>query len=314
MTRIRIGLDAMGGDYAPAEALKGASKALASSDFANVDIVLVGEKQKIEEGLAEAGISHPFEIIDAPDTISMGEHPTKAVSAKRNSSIMVGLKMLMEGKLDGFTSAGNTGAMMVGSLYTVKTIDGIFRPAISTILPRPSGKHGLMLDVGANADVKPDVLVQFANIGAIYAKSIMGIESPKVGLLSIGEEKEKGNILTQATYPLLEADRFINFIGNVEGRDLFTDKADVIVCDGYTGNVVLKACEGMFYHLMKRGVKDDYLNMFNFENYGGSPILGVNKPVIIGHGISKAKTIVNMLKLTNDVVVSNLIDSIKAQL
>lgn len=227
---------------------------------------------------------------------------------------MVGLKMLMEGRLDGFASAGNTGAMMVGSLYTVKTIDGIFRPAISTILPRPSGKHGVMLDVGANADVKPDVLVQFANIGTIYAKSILGIENPTVGLLSIGEEKEKGNILTQATYPLLEDDRYINFIGNVEGRDLFTDKADVVVCDGYTGNVILKACEGMCYQLMKRGVKDDYLNQFNFENYGGSPILGVNKPVIIGHGISKAKTFVNMLKLTKDVIVSNLIDSIKAQL
>lgn len=314
MSRIRIGLDAMGGDYAPSEAIKGAFKAVGQSDFADVDIVLVGEKKAIEDTLSELEITHPFEIVDAPDTISMSEHPTKAVSAKRNSSIMVGLKMLMEGKLDGFTSAGNTGAMMVGSLYTVKTIDGIFRPAISTILPRPSGKHGLMLDVGANADVKPDVLVQFANIGTIYAKSIMGIENPTVGLLSIGEEKEKGNILTQATYPLLEDDRYINFIGNVEGRDLFTDKADVVVCDGYTGNVVLKACEGMFYHLMKRGVKDDYLNQFNFENYGGSPILGVNKPVIIGHGISKAKTFVNMLKLTHDVVVSNLIDSIKAQL
>lgn len=314
MSRIRIGLDAMGGDYAPTETVKGAFKAAGQSDFANVDIVLIGEKKAIEDSLTALNITHPFEIIDAPDTITMSEHPTKAVSAKRNSSIMVGLKMLMEGKLDGFTSAGNTGAMMVGSLYTVKTIDGIFRPAISTILPRPSGKHGLMLDVGANADVKPDVLVQFANIGSIYAKSIMGIENPTVGLLSIGEEKEKGNILTQATYPLLEDDRYINFIGNVEGRDLFTDKADVVVCDGYTGNVVLKACEGMCYQLLKRGVKDDYLNQFNFENYGGSPILGVNKPVIIGHGISKAKTIVNMLKLTNDVIVSNLIDSIKAQL
>ncbi len=314
MARIRIGLDAMGGDYTPAEAIKGAFKAAGQTDFANVDIVLLGEKKAIEDSLASLGINHPFEIIDAPDTIGMSEHPTKAVSAKRNSSIMVGLKMLMEGRLDGFASAGNTGAMMVGSLYTVKTIDGIFRPAISTILPRPSGKHGVMLDVGANADVKPDVLVQFANIGTIYAKSILGIENPTVGLLSIGEEKEKGNILTQATYPLLEDDRYINFIGNVEGRDLFTDKADVVVCDGYTGNVILKACEGMCYQLMKRGVKDDYLNQFNFENYGGSPILGVNKPVIIGHGISKAKTFVNMLKLTKDVIVSNLIDSIKAQL
>jgi len=314
MSRIRIGLDAMGGDYAPAEAIHGAFLATQQSEFANVDIVLIGEIAIINENLSSLGITHSFEVVDAPDTIGMSEHPTKAVSQKRNSSIMVGLKMLMEGKLDGFASAGNTGAMMVGSLYTVKTIDGIFRPAISTILPRPSGKHGLMLDVGANSDVKPEMLVQFANIGTIYAKSIMGIENPTVGLLSIGEEKEKGNILTQATYPLLEEDRYINFVGNVEGRDLFTDKSDVVVCDGYTGNVVLKACEGMFYNLMKRGVEDEYLSQFNFENYGGSPILGVNKPVIIGHGISKAKTFVNMIKLTQDVIVSGLIDSIKAQL
>lgn len=314
MSRIRIGLDAMGGDYAPTEAILGAISAAGLPEFSNVDIVLLGEKLIIEETLSKLESKHSFEIVDAPETIGMSEHPTKAVSQKRQSSIMIGLKMLMEGKLDGFAGAGNTGAMMVGSLYTVKTIDGIFRPAISTILPRPSGKHGLMLDVGANADVKPDVLVQFANIGTIYAKAIMGIANPTVGLLSIGEEKEKGNILTQATFPLLEEDRYINFIGNVEGRDLFTDKADVIVCDGYTGNIVLKACEGLFYNLIKRGVKDDYLSQFNFENYGGSPILGVNKPVIIGHGISKSKTFVNMLKLTHESIVSNFIDDIKAQL
>ena len=314
MSRIRIGLDAMGGDYAPTEAILGAEILTDHIDFANVDIVLVGEKSIIQDTLKSLGITKVYEIVDAPDTILMGEHPTKAVSQKRNSSIMVGLKMLMEGKLDGFAGAGNTGAMMVGSLYTVKTIDGIFRPAITTILPRPSGRHGLMLDVGANADVKPEMLVQFANIGSIYARLIMGIDQPKVGLLSIGEEKEKGNILTQATYPLLEEERFINFIGNVEGRDLFADKADVVVCDGSTGNVVLKACEGMCQILMKRGIEDDYLNTFNFENYGGSPILGVNKPVIIGHGISKAKTFANMLKLTHDVIVSNLIDSITAHL
>ena len=314
MSRIRIGLDAMGGDYAPIEAVNGAYHAAIDPAFKNTDIVLFGDEKVIAETMSSLGISHKFEIVHAPETIGMSEHPTKAVSQKRNSSIMLGLKMLMDQKIDGFASAGNTGAMMVGSLYTVKTIDGIFRPAISTILPRPSGNHGLLLDVGANADVKPDVLVQFANIGSIYARSIMGIEKPRVGLLSIGEEKEKGNILTQATYPLLEDDRYINFIGNVGGRDLFTDKADVIVCDGYTGNVVLKACEGMFYNLIKRGVKDDYLAQFNFENYGGSPILGVNKPVIIGHGISKTVTFVNMLKLTQDVIATNLIDSIKAQL
>ena len=171
-----------------------------------------------------------------------------------------------------------------------------------------------MLDVGANADVKPETLKQFAELGSLYAQHVLKIENPKVALLSIGEEKEKGNLLTLATYNLLEDLRNIHFVGNVEGRDLFNDKADVVVCDGFTGNVVLKTCEGFFYNLLKRGLKDDYLDRFNFTNYGGSPILGINKPVIIGHGISKANTIVNMIRLARDVVSSGLVDKIKSSL
>lgn len=314
MSRIRIGLDAMGGDFAPLEAIKGAYKASQSADFKDVDLILFGEAEKINDALSQLNISASFEIIDAPNTIGMSEHPTRAVNQKRDSSIMTGLKYLLSGNIQGFASAGNTGAMMVGSLYTVRTISGIFRPAISTLLPRPSGKYGLMLDIGANADVKPDVLVQFANIGSIYAHSVLGIDKPKVGLLSIGEEKEKGNLLTQATYPLLEDEANLNFIGNVEGRDIFTDHVDVIVCDGFTGNIVLKACEGMYDNLIERGIQDDYLDKFNFENYGGSPILGVNKPVIIGHGISKSNTFVSILKLTKDVITSDLIEEIKSKL
>jgi glycerol-3-phosphate acyltransferase PlsX len=204
--------------------------------------------------------------------------------------------------------------MMVGALYTVKAIDGVQRPSLTTLVPKVDGSNGLMLDVGANADVKPDVLAQFAILGSLYAQHVLNIENPRVGLLSIGEEKEKGNLLNQAVYPLLEDLRNINFVGNVEGRDLFGDKADVIVCDGFTGNIVLKTCEGFYYKLKKRGIEDDFLDRFNFESYGGTAILGVNKPVVIGHGISRANTFENMIRLTKQVVMSNLIQKIKASL
>lgn len=311
---MKIGLDAMGGDFAPLEVVKGAVEASQNSDLNGVEVVLFGDENAIQSALTELNAGQKFTIIHCPETIEMAEHPTKAVSQKRHSSINVGMKMLSEGHLDAFAGAGNTGAMMVSSLYTVRAIDGIIRPSISTVLPKIDGSTGVLLDVGANADVKPETLKQFAILGSLFAQHVYKIDKPKVGLLSIGEEKEKGNLLTQATYPLLEELRSINFIGNVEGRDLFKDKADVVVCDGFTGNVVLKTCEGFFYNLLKRGVQDDYLNRFNFVNYGGSPILGVNKPVIIGHGISKANTIVNMIKLARDVAASGLIDKIKASL
>jgi len=311
---MKIGLDAMGGDFAPLEVIKGAIEASNDLDLANVEIILFGQEEVIQRTLSELRTTAKFTIIHAPEVIGMAEHATKAVSSKRNSSINIGLKMLHEGEIDAFVGAGNTGAMMVSSLYTVRAIDGINRPCISTILPKVNGDTGLLLDVGANADVKPETLRQFAILGSLYAQHVLKIEHPKVGLLSIGEEKEKGNLLTLAAYPLIEETRNIRFVGNVEGRDLFIDKADVVVCDGFTGNVILKTCEGFFYNLLKRGIDDDYLNRFNFVNYGGSPILGINKPVIIGHGISKSITIVNMFKQARDMVTSGLIDKIRASL
>jgi len=193
----------------------------------------------------------------------------------------------------------------------VKAIEGVIRPSLSTLVPKIEGGTGLLLDVGANSDVKPDVLLQFAELGSLYCKHVLKIEEPKVGLLSIGHEREKGNLLTQAAFPLLEESRSLNFIGNLEGRDLFLNTCDVIVCDGFTGNVVLKTCEGFFYQLKKRGVNDEFLDRFNFTDYGGTSILGVNKPVIIGHGISKSDTFVNMLRLSKQIVQSRLIDKIK---
>jgi len=311
---MKIGLDAMGGDYAPLEVIKGAIQAATESDLSNVEVILFGDEPLLKQTLTELDCNIKFNIVHAPEVIGMAEHPTKAVSQKRHSSINIGLKMLSEGEIDAFAGAGNTGAMMVSSLYSVRAIEGIQRPSISTVLPKIDGSTGVMLDVGANADVKPETLKQFAVLGSLYAQHVLKIENPKVALLSIGEEKEKGNLLTLATYNLLEDLRNIHFVGNIEGRDLFNDKADVVVCDGFTGNVVLKTCEGFFYNLLKRGIKDDYLDRFNFTNYGGSPILGINKPVIIGHGISKSNTIVNMIRLARDVVSSGLVDKIKSSL
>ena len=309
---MRIGIDVMGGDYAPKEPVLGAL--VAFSEFKdNIEIVLVGDKEKITYILKEAGEStDKFEIIHAPDVIGMAEHPTKAVAKKKNSSIVQGFLALKNGTIDAFVGAGNTGAMMVGAMYTIKTIPGIIRPTITSIIPKSNGNFGILLDVGANADCKPDVLYQFAIIGSLFAKNVYKIDDPKVALLNIGEEEEKGNLLTQATYSLMRDTNNINFVGNVEGRDLFNGKADVIVCDGFTGNVVLKQAES-FYNLIKeRGISDEYFNRFNYEIYGGCPILGVNGSVIVGHGISKAKAIKNMIKLTVDIANSNLSEKIKA--
>jgi glycerol-3-phosphate acyltransferase PlsX len=241
----------------------------------------------------------------------MAEHATKAVASKKDSSINVGMLYLSEDKIDAFLSAGNTGAMMVSALYQIKTIQGIDRPALSSVLPQQSGITGVLLDVGANSDLKPETLAKFAVLGSEYAKAVYGIKNPRVGLVNIGAEEEKGNILTKATFPLLKEKKGINFIGNVEGRDLFNDLVDVAVCDGFTGNVIVKTCEGFFYNLLKRGVQDDFLTKFNFEHYGGTPILGVKKPVIIGHGITKEKTFLNMIKLSKNVVESDLIYKIE---
>jgi glycerol-3-phosphate acyltransferase PlsX len=311
---MKIGLDLMGGDFAPLEAVNGVIEALNEADLDDIHLVLIGDEKATNGVSALKKNSSRVTIIHTDEVIAMSEHPTRAVAQKRNSSINVGLKMLADGDIEAFASAGNTGAMMVGAMYTVRVIEGVIRPSLTTLVPKVNGGTGLMLDVGANADVKPDVLVQFAKLGSLYAKHVLKIANPRVGLLSIGHEKEKGNLLTQATYPMLEDSPNINFIGNIEGRDLFRDECDVIVCDGYTGNVVLKTCEGFFYQLKKRGVKDEFLDRFDFNNYGGTAILGVNKPVIIGHGISKSGTFVNMIRLCKDIVQSRLIDKIKASL
>ncbi|KGE15465.1 phosphate acyltransferase PlsX [Sphingobacterium deserti] len=309
---MKIGLDVLGGDYAPDSTITGAIEAqkILQDDQR---LVLFGDHDDTVERLKQAGADPDnFDFIHAPDVIGMHEHPTKAISQKPNSSIAKGFEFLKDGKIDSFSSAGNTGAMLVGSMFSVKTIPGVLRPAIATNVPKIKSGYGILLDVGANADCKPEMLNQFALLGSLYAQHVYGLNNPKVGLLNIGEEEEKGNNLTISTYPLLKENSSINFIGNTEGRDLFTDLADVYVCDGFTGNVVLKLAESFYVVTLKKGMKDDFFDRFNYERYGGSPILGVNAPVIIGHGISTPEAIKNMVLLSRDMIESNFIDIIKS--
>jgi len=311
---MRIGIDIMGGDYAPQKTVHGAILALNELP-SDTKIVLFGRESEILTELKKYNINaNNFEIIDCTDVIDMGEHPTKAFKSKPNSSIAKGFEYLAKGKIDGFASAGNTGAMFVGGYYSVKAITGVLRPAISTLIPREDGGVTVLLDVGANADCKPDVLYQFGILGSLFSEYVCGIKSPKVSLLNLGEEKTKGNMLTQATYSMMEKNSDYNFIGNIEGRDIFDSQTDVIVCDGFTGNIVLKEAEGIYSIMEKRGLLDDYFKRFNYENYGGTPILGLNKTVIIGHGISNVIAIKNMITLTKDVVEADLRSKIKNEL
>ncbi|TKC04176.1 phosphate acyltransferase PlsX [Pedobacter frigoris] len=309
---MKIGLDIMGGDYAPKANVLGAIAAhpLLSPDE---QIVLIGDTQQIKPLISENGFDPDlFEYVHTEEVIGMGEHPTKAILQKPNSSIAVGFNLLKDGKLDSFASAGNSGAMLVGAVFSVKTIPGIIRPCLTTFLPKLSGGVGLMLDVGANADCKPDVLLQFGVLGSLYAEYVMQINNPKVALMNIGEEDEKGNMLSLATFPLMKDTNLFNFVGNVEGRDLFNEKADVIVCDGFTGNVMLKLAESFYVLTLKRGLKDEFFDRFNYENYGGSPVLGVNAPVVIGHGISSPTAVKNMILQSRDMITTGLVGKIQA--
>lgn len=308
---MKIGLDVMGGDYAPDATIDGAI--LAQKKLPETDrIFLFGPEEIIHEKLTEKG-SDPklFSIIHALDVIGMGERPIKAYTHKPESSIAKGLKYLKHKDIDSFASAGNSGATMVGAMYSVNNINGVIRPSTLTIVPRENGGMNVMLDIGTNPDIKPDILYQFAILGSIYSKYVLGIRNPKVGLLNIGEEEEKGNLLCQSAFRLMKDSEDFNFYGNVEGRDLFKDKADVIVCDGFTGNIVLKQIEAMYRLMVKRNIRDEFFDKFNYENYGGSPILGVNSNVVIGHGISNAKAILNMILLSKDIHEANLTKKIK---
>jgi glycerol-3-phosphate acyltransferase PlsX len=312
---VRIGIDAMGGDFAPEAAVKGAIMAL-SELHDNSRLVLFGDEQRIREIMAAEGCDeHSFDIVATTEVIEMGDHPARAFQQKSNSSIAVGFGYLAKGKIDGFASAGSTGAMMVGPMYAVKPIQGVIRPTIATAIPTITGAPVLLLDLGLNVDCKPDVLEQYATIGSIYAESVLGVERPRVALLNIGEEPTKGNLQAKAAYELMEiagqSGRY-NFVGNVEASHIFTSKvADVVVCDGFIGNTVLKLSEGFYGINHKMGLTNTFWEGMNYEHTGGTPVLGVNAAVTIGHGKSTPLAIKNMILSTENTIRTSLVSRLQ---
>ncbi|MDR7074530.1 phosphate acyltransferase PlsX [Fictibacillus barbaricus] len=320
---MKIALDAMGGDNAPKEIVKGAL--LAVEQYHDLTITLVGNENLIKEHLPS---DHPFTIIHTDEVIETSEEPVRAVRRKKNASMVLAANEVKSGNADAYISAGNTGALMASGLFYVGRIKGIERPALAPTLPTLDGRGFLFLDVGANMDAKPEHLLQYALMGAVYCKQVRGIENPRIGLLNVGTENEKGNALTKAAFPLLqEAD--INFVGNVESRDLLMGAADVVVCDGFAGNLVLKSIEGtamsMFSMIKEtltssftskmaagvlkpklRGIKDK----LDYTEYGGAGLFGLAAPVIKAHGSSNANAVLNAIRQTKDMVDKNVVNTI----
>ncbi|MCK9499323.1 MAG: phosphate acyltransferase PlsX [Bacteroidales bacterium] len=304
---MKIGIDIMGGDFAPTQSIKGAilaRKELESQD----ELFLFGPKDFIAKSLVEHACKvSDYQIIDCSQAIEMSEEPVKAFINKTDSSIVKAFYYLQNGLIDGFASAGSTGAMLVGATKVIGLIDGVLRPCISSYYPNDEGENNLILDVGINSDSKPENLVQFAKLGDLFAKYIMNINNPKIALLNIGEEENKGNSVVKETYQLLKNQNSLNFIGNIEGGDLYKNsKVDVIVCNGFTGNVVLKLAESFYNILSDRNIKDSYFDNYNYENYGGTPILGTKKTIVVGHGKSSDLAIKNMILLTGKIIKSQL--------
>ncbi|HEU4895132.1 MAG TPA: phosphate acyltransferase PlsX, partial [Acidimicrobiia bacterium] len=300
----RIALDAMGGDHAPGETVAGAVQAAAEG----VDVVLVGDQTRLEEELAKRESKLP--IVDAPDVVGMADDPARALREKPDSSISVAAKLVASGEADGFVSAGSTGAAMAAAAIIIGRVKGVARPAIATIFPTP-GTPTLVLDSGANPDVKPEQLVQFALMGSAASEVLLGTRDPRVGLLSIGEEKGKGRDLERAAYELLERAP-IRFVGNVEGRDVAADKSDVIVTDGFTGNIFLKTMEGAAQVMVRYAMEAistldaeiqesvmpalaEVRRRLDYETYGGAQLLGVKGVVVIAHGTSSRVAVANAL-------------------
>jgi len=323
MTLIRIALDAMGGDYAPQEIVKGALDALPESA---VHVILVGDEREIRKILdAHKGRANDnISVIHAGEVIGMDESPALAVKQKKDSSINVAVRLLKQGRADALISAGNTGALMAASLFGLGRIKGIERPAIATIFPT-AGKSVLLLDMGANVDCKPKHLKQFAQMGSLYAEHVMHRENPKIGLLNIGEEPGKGNELTVQTYPLLKTSK-LNFIGNVESKEILEGKVDVIVCDGFIGNLILKFGETIgktVFTLLKKEIAKNPLTKFGalfllpafhslkkmveYDEYGAAPLLGIDGVVFKAHGRAKSRAIKNAIKTTAEAVSERIV-------
>lgn len=322
-----IALDAVGGDHAPDQIVLGAAEAIAAYD--NVKIVLLGPSDLVKESLGRCNVSEGarLSIVHAPDIVDMGESPTRSFRQKKESSIRVGLELVKSGQAHAFVSAGNTGAVMTASTLVLGRINNVERPAIATIMPSKTGPF-VMLDMGASVDSRPSHLSQFAVMGSHYAQLILGSKNPKVGLLNIGEEVEKGNQVTQATYELLSAHPGINFIGNVEGKHVLSGVADVVVADGFVGNSMLKFGEGaaeLFFDFFKNEAKTNWLALigllllrrslkqfkkhYDFSEYGGAPLLGLNGVSVVAHGRSNANAIKNAVRQAVASVESQIVEN-----
>jgi glycerol-3-phosphate acyltransferase PlsX len=322
-SRCRIVVDAMGGDFAPANAVLGSVEAYSESK--SFDLYLVGKEKQINEVISSSSISFPKEcIINADEVIEMGDSPAASLKSKPNSSIVIGAQLVRDNKADAFVSAGNTGAMMAASTLIIGRIAGLGRPTIGAEMPNVNGICYLY-DVGASKDSKPNHLFEYAIMGAIFAKEMGSISSPKVGVLSMGEEEGKGNEVTEVAAKLLKESK-LNFIGNVEGRDILAGNVDVVVCDGYVGNIILKFGESvpkLLIHLLKKTAEKSFfdklliglsknvlkksLKSLDYQEYGGVPLLGVNGISIIGHGSSSVKAIKNMVLRANEMHQKQLI-------
>lgn len=324
---LRIAIDAMGGDHAPTEPVAGA---VAAARAYGVEVALVGRTAAIEAELRKHDVAHlTLPIIEAPDVIAMDEHAANAARRKPNASINVALRQVKEGSAAAMISAGNSGAVMAASLFVLGRVPGIERPAIGALLPTSQG-HVLLIDAGANTDPKPNQLLQFGQMGSIFMERVRGISAPRVGLLANGEEATKGNELIQATHPLLAASG-LNFIGNVEGKDIPAGVADVVVTDGYTGNVVLKLSEGVavtllgmvrdeltanpLTKLLAAGLRPAFRRVrarLDYREVGGAPLLGIEGVVVIAHGRSDARAIQNAIRAAKEAVEGGALGAIRS--
>ena len=312
---MNIGLDMMGGDFAPQEAVKGVKEFLVEYPSSSAHLFLLGHEEQLQQLLQEHNApSGKYTIIPATQVIGMHEHPARSLKEKQDSSIAKGFGLLAQKRIDAFIGAGNTGAMLAGTMFTIKPIENVIRPTISTIIPRENGKTGLLVDAGINVDSKPEMLNQFATLGAAYAEFILGVKNPTVGLINVGEEEGKGDLLAKETYPLLKNNHAINFIGNIEGRDILGDKADVMICDGFTGNILLKLLETLDIIATRQQIDHPFFKRFGPEQYGGTPVLGVQKPVIIGHGNSHAEAFKNMILLAEKMLETNLLQHLEERM
>jgi len=328
---IRVVLDVMGGDRAPCHEIEGALLAVSELD---IELTLVGPESRIRDELRRRGqrSNRRVEVLHAPEVITMDDPVIPAIRRKRNSSIIVGLHHVQQGKAQAFISAGNTGAVMAAAKMILKTPPAIDRPALATILPTLTGRGVVLVDVGANAECRPTHLLQFAIMGNIYARMILGLRSPRVALMSIGEEEVKGNDLTREAYKLLERSD-LNFVGNIEGRNIYTGEVDVIVCDGFTGNVILKTSEGVFemlvagirQELMKsvqtkvgaflsRPAFETFRRRFDWSEFGGAPLLGVKEVCVICHGRSNARAIRNAIRVAKELCERRVVEKIEHEI